>query len=205
MRHASGYRRRDFGNGVWRTDELASMEAGHEVRTRIPAEYWKQDERTVPLDELPLFWEHNKTQFDNKWLYAFNQRLVQDYLKLCMDGQPGFYSDDDGRSEDDFLERQERFFESVRAIETFKFWEYVPQTRFRPQKSLVTTVFTDTVPEYAQYRRDHDSELHGQGCLYDGVPVRSRRSDAELDKAFAAIMADEAREYETRYGADVPH
>lgn len=202
MRHASGYKRRDFSNGVWRVDELASLEAGHEVRERVPADFWKQDESKISLCDLPLFWEHNKTQFDSKWLYNFNQRLIKEHMLLCEKYAPDYYGMngiegfDDGRTEERFQERQEAFFEQVRNIQEFKYWEYVPQRRYRPTKSLVTTVFTDAVPEYFQYLRNHDGEVFGQASLYDQVEppkTRSARSDRDIERACQDLMQSDVK------------
>lgn len=127
-RMASGNSRRSFRGGVYR-EELDAH--GQVKKVRVPAAYWKQPEDAIPLAGLKEYWEHNNTQFTPEWHRAFNQRLRHDYLDICMTYDPEVCAEPRGATNEEFLKKQEAFFDQVAELDKWPFWKYTKQTKFR--------------------------------------------------------------------------
>lgn len=150
-KQAPGAARRNFRGGVWK-QEIG--EHGQVKSVQVPASYWRQPEEVIPLDGLKEYWEHNNTQFTRSWHKAFNQRLKDDYLYLCMTYDPELCEDPQGTSHKKFVEKQEQFFDQVAELDRWPFWKYTKQKTFRSfpsDKGIVSQEFKDYCQVYDAY------------------------------------------------------
>lgn len=137
------------------------------VRSDRPPGYWHQPEDGVAMGDLEEYWTRNRTQFTSQWRRGFDDRVVGEYEETCARLDPEANPDAPAGELDS---RRDEFFGALRDIEQWRFWEYVPQKEYRPERSLVGAQLLRRLPEYVTWKgRQAGRSDYGTRSGSDGI------------------------------------
>lgn len=195
-----------MGKGVLIMDDMTRDDLSVMDGPVVHGEDWfKQDEKDVPLGDLPEYWEHNRPFMTPGAADALTERVCEEYYDLYRRYSPEYYDDvfsGSGLSEeelagkrpgeDEWVRRQHGFFETVRTLERWDVRAHCDSSPGWFDKRMVTGRFGEMFPEYVawatndaieQARERRRSQQEGpQAGLFGGFDL-SRGVDAPSEPA----------------------
>lgn len=130
-------------------------------------EWFRQPEQSVPLADLPEYWEHNRPFMTPGAAEALTERVCEEYYDLYRRYSPEYYDDvfsGSGLSEaelagkrpgeDEWACRQRGFFETVRTLERWDVRAHCDSSPGWFDKKMVTGRFGEMFPEYVRWATD---------------------------------------------------